>query len=388
MIRLIFVGILSVLSTHSFAAGLAGVPGSVSGKNDGDVQAINDIDSGTKRAVNFAREAVIGEFESVRPVRDTGRGVTPVGSGNSSSANEDPLVLAPEVIEERRTQRRTAPARKVEFEIPPEYTFVPKNNLGTAFINGDKDGTYLIKAPSMLFSRIELPFSPKVVTPFPSLVVTQVHGNVILFAPTQMAPVNLIIYHPDQPLVSVSIVILPDANEIPATVKISFAKERIPEAVIEHDKIGEMIGEHRVSTIAKGNSSDVAHYERTSSHLEFLKKINIDLARGVVPDGYSLRVVTDGPIGVLCGDRRLVGAYSQNIVGENFEIDVFQVRNASDDYVTFKERSCYRGGVVSVLFNPSPTIKPGENAELIIIHSRKNNEKQDVIKRPSLVGAK
>lgn len=387
MIRLLFVSVVSLASANLFAAGLSGVPASLSGQSGDDVSAIKDVDTGTKRAVNFAREAVLGEMESVRPVRDSGRGSAPVKNTTTSSA-EDPLVLAPEVIEERKTQRRAASARKVEYEIPPEYTFVPKNNLGTAFINGDKDGTYLIKAPSMLFSRIELPFSPKVVTPFPELVVTQIHGNVILFAPTQKAPVNLIIYHPDQPLVSVSIVILPDANEIPATIKVSFAKERIPEAVIEHDKIGEMIGDHRVSTIAKGNASNVAHYERTSSHLEFLKKINIDLARGEVPAGYSLRVVTDGPIGVLCGDRRLVGAYSQNIVGENFEIDVFQVRNASDDYVTFQERSCYRSGVVSVLFNPSPSIKPGENAELIIIHSRKNNEKTDVVKRPSLVGVK
>ena len=113
-----------------------------------------------------------------------------------------------------------------------------------------------------------------------------------------------------------------------------------------------------------------------------MKKLNTDLAKGFVPDGYGLNMISEGPTGVMCGDKRLLGRYVQNLVGELFEIDVFEINNAGKEYVQFDESKCYRSGVASVQFNPSPLIRPGNKAELIIVHAKTPVEPTDRVKRP------
>lgn len=383
----------SLLSTQVLAAdeGFSGLPNSITGGGVPKVDALGDVDSKVKSGVRYSRGAVAQDFDIVKPA--TEKPAVVHTNNESGYENSSELVYEDDNDEyegdeyEGNEALDAGQAPEVEFEIPDGYSVVTKNSQGVAHINGDSAGTYIIKVPALLYSKIELPFAAALETPFPDQVVIKQKEDVILVAPRGVVPVNLILYHPERPTVSVSLVLLPVSTEIPATIKVKFDEKRIPAAKQDQDKLGEFLGEHKVSTINATNANQVLKYDRAASHVDLMRKINADIARGYVPDGYSLRVVTEGPTGALCGDKRLLGKYVQNIVGVDFEIDVFRVKNAASDYVEFREKSCYRTGVSAVFFSPSGTLAPGMEAELIIIHSRKTDVDDTRVRRPTRVSA-
>ena len=405
---------LASISVQALSAPLSGIPVEISGQGKEKVDAVGDVDRGMKSGVQYAREAVAKDFSLVRPAKDNSmsnpesgsavvvRPQTPNQETNALPKFESPRVnVVPPVFQQAPVEaplmlQSTAPAAQlppqvgrseVEFDIPDGYTVVKKDSLGRAVINGDKSGTYIVKAPALLFSKVILPFSADYETPFPDQVVIQKKNEVFLIAPKgSVLPINIVFYHPEKPSLSVSILFLPLANEIPASIDIKFDPAALPQSKSDVARTGEQIGPYRVSTLQERDSMAASRYERASTHVEIIKKLNVDLSSAKIPDGYQLKVITDGPSGVLCGDRRLVGKYSQNLLGEQFEVDVFNVRNMSDDYVTFSERGCYRSGVASVQFNPTSTLKPGQDAELIIIHSKAPAQPSNQNVRPSLVG--
>lgn len=392
---LLLVGLLLVIPCSLANEGFTGLPSSITGGGIKPVDALGDVDKKVKSGVRYSRETTSQNFDIVKPAPEkvvTRPSVDGVNAKSPGELNDGPVVdgmdggyvQSEDVYEEDVVASEFEPTQ-IEFEIPEGYSVVDKNSFGLARINGDNIGTYIIKVPSLLYTRIELPFIPEIETPFPEQVVIRQKGDVVLVAPRGVVPVNLILYHPERPTVSVSLVLLPVSSEIPATVKVSFSASRIPEAKKDQDKTGDVLGDYRVSTMTNLNSNKVSKYDRVASHADLMGKINTDIANGYVPDGYSLKMITEGPTGALCGDKRLLGQYVQNIVGNDFEIDVFRVRNAADNYVVFEEKDCYRNGVSSVFFNPSSSLSPGVEAELIIIHSRAQEDHSGRTRRPTRV---
>lgn len=392
---LLLVGLLLVIPCGFASEGFTGLPSSITGGGVGSVDALGDVDKKVKSGVRYTRETTSQNFDIVKPAPEKNIvKPAPVDGSNTRAPrelNDGPVVsdMGDDYVqsedEHDGVEVNAFESTQIEFDIPEGYSVVDKNSFGLARINGDNIGTYIIKVPSLLYTRIELPFAPEIETPFPEQVVIKQKDDVVLVAPRGVVPVNLILYHPERPTVSVSLVLLPVSSEIPATIKVSFNASRIPEAKKDQEKTGDVLGDYRVSTMTNLNSNKVSMYDRVASHADLMGKINTDIANGFVPDGYSLKMITEGPTGALCGDKRLLGQYVQNIVGNDFEVDVFRVRNAADNYVVFDEKSCYRNGVSSVFFNPSSSLAPGVEAELIIVHSRAQEDQSGRARRPTRV---
>jgi hypothetical protein len=370
----------------SVPVNISGVPSSVSGTQRVEGQSINQLSSGANAAGRYVKERV-DALPFTRPASDARdpNAASVNQAGQTGDQNGAQVVTGAPVIDPMQ-QQLAAPSGPIEYIIPEDMKLVSLNGNGRGVINGSKSGTYAIEAPALYFSTFTLPFTPIHKTPFPALSEIEIYDGVVMIAPKTVAPVNVVLFHPQKPSLSVSLVILPQSSKAPADIRIDFNPKSIPETKRQENKAGVVVDGHRIARIRKMDRAVVSEYERASSHTEALKKLNVDLAKGFVPNGYALDVISEGPSGVLCGDKRLVGTYVQNLIGEQFEADVFNIKNAGDEYVTFDEKKCYRSGVSSVQFNPSPILRPGSSAELIIIHTKTPVDMSDRVRRPSVVG--
>lgn len=367
------------------ANSVSGVPSQVSGINRTEGQAINDATAGAQSATSYVKER-ISNLNFIKPATDSRDPSSFSATSDDTQSNEDPANKHRNQLDEQVYQPEI-PRGSVEYAIPDQMKIVSLDGNGKGIIKGSKPGTYVVEAPALFFSIFTLPFEPKYKTPFPTISEVVIEGGVVMIAPKTMAPVNVVLYHPDKPSLSVSLVVIPNSKKAPADVYVDFNRKSIPESKRQESKAGVVVDGHRIARIRKRDRATISEYERGEAHTEVLKKINVDLAKGYIPDGYGLNVISDGPSGVLCGDKRLVGTYAQNMTGEQFEIDVFNIKNAGNEYVTFLEEKCYRTGVSSIQFNPSPILRPGSSAELIIIHTKTPADLSDKVRRPSVSGS-
>jgi hypothetical protein len=368
----------------AFSEGLSGIPSSVSGVKRTEGESIKDIDGGVNSVSNYVKNTVKNDFKFVRPAQDSRDGnsvqassqVSPSSSQSSNTGNADIFI----------NDTNSPSFQNMSYELPDGYNEIKLSKTGKGKIDADKSGTYVIKVPPLMFSVINFPFRPDFKTIFPSFVQVEIQDGVVMIAAKRNIPVNVVFYHPEKPSLSLSLVLVPDTHKIPANITASFSEARIPESVREKSKSGVVVDGHRIAQIRKKNQANISQYEMGSAHIQMMKKLNTDLARGYLPDGYELNMISEGPTGVMCGDKRLLGRYVQNMTGELFEIDIFEVKNAGNEYVEFLESKCYRNGVASVQFNPSPLVRPGSKVELIIIHSKTPVDNSDRIKRPTHLG--
>jgi hypothetical protein len=376
MIR--YLVVIFLIPVFTMAQEISGVPSQITGVNRTEGESINDMSGGAGAATRYVKER-IGNLSFTKPATDAR---DPSDSPQVTSQPETPSALSDPQSE--LVVQLSAPRGPIEYDIPENMKLVSLNGNGKGVINGSNSGTYVVRAPALYFSLFTLPFQPKAKTPFPEFSEIVIEDGVVMIAPKTVAPVNVVLYHPDKPSLSVSLVVIPDSTTAPADVRVNFNKNSIPESKRQENKNGVVVDGHRIARIRKKNSATVSEYERGNAHTEILKKINVDLAKGFLPDGYELNVISEGPSGVLCGDKRLVGTYVQNMIGEQFEVDVFNIKNAGKEYVTFVEENCYRSGVSSVQFNPSSILRPGSSAELIIIHTKTPDDISDKVRRPSV----
>lgn len=382
-------------SSSLFAGGLKGVPSEISGESDSQVP--ERAEGKGVQLGEYVREQVDGiriQPKQVKPTqaeeRFSGR-VTPVQPLNKPGERPDekPLVTKDESEYGNRDDYHEQPViqrKQVRFVLPEGMNVIKKNSDGAAAIDGDKPGTYLVKVPPLLFSRIVLPFEAEVTTPFPDQVVIKHNQGSLLVAPKSVMPVNLVIYHPQKPEVSIGIVLMPDSQEIPATIQVDFDASRLPEIVGKDDGVSNKITSLGIaSRINDRDARKAIRFEKSGDHISVLEGIHRLVSQGLVPDGFSLEVVTEGVTGSLCSDRRLIGEFTQRMRGERFTVDVFSVANAHNDYVSFSEENCYRRGVASVQFFPSRNLAPGKTAELVIVHANDDEEAPRQQRRPTQV---
>lgn len=385
--------VLAMLSMPVHSAGLSGVPSEITGISSSQGEAAEDVERGSNALSRYIVEQVkqapvprpnVGvraatdnqELNSdvVRPVSAV-ESVNAAGVSVSQTNSNSVTSMAMPVSQ----------VRSIQYKLPEGLREVRKNALGSAKIDGDKPGTYVVRVPPLFFSRLKLPFdNPRTEVPFPDKVEIRSEAGMLMVAPTTNIPVNLIVFHPQKPELSIALVLLPDGNEIPATIEVSFDESRLPQQVKEEapQASGKVLGIS--SVLQEGDSRVAAKFERSADHISTLESIHTLISKGLVPDGFSLEVVTEGATGALCGDRRLVGQFAQRMTGDQFVVDVFQVTNAADDVLRFEEKNCYRQGVASIQFNPSRTIAPGQKAELIIVHAVQREEAPAQIRRPTL----
>lgn len=380
----LFLALNFVFANSVLAASLVGIPSEISGNTP-------IAEPEVKRGINN-KGVKVGEYireqtDRLKPAteRNDGRiAIQPVNKPGEqpvsefSEENDADYVAAPVV---RKSQ--------VRFVLPEGMNVIDKNSAGAASINGDKPGTYLVKVPPLLFSRIVLPFEAEFTTPFPDQVVIKRNQGALLVAPKSAMPVNLVIFHPKKPEVSVGIVLVPDGQEIPATIDVAFDPLRLP--VASNVEASEDGATRKITTLGIAsrindrNEKAAMRFEKSGDHITVLENIHRLVSQGLVPDGYSLEVITEGATGTLCSDRRLMGEFVQRMHGERFTVDVFSVANAHDDYVSFNEENCYRRGVASVQFFPSRNLAPGKTAELVIVHANDDVKPPLQQRRPTQV---
>lgn len=378
-----------IFSVVANSESLSGISPSVSGEPRVEGESIKQLDEGSTGVGQYVR----GRFDprnSAVPITQSSRTAVDVRSngGVQPSMDENTEQSYPASNSQGSDgfyRELEQSAKTVEYVLPKGYKEVPLNKSGIGYINGEKSGTYMIKVPPLLYSVFSFPFKPSYRTPFPDFVTVDIQDGTVMVASKENMPVNIVFFHPKKPSLTVSVFLIPDANKIPANINVSFTKGNVPESERENKKSGVVVDGHDISRIRKKNLASISEYERGTAHGEVLKKINIDVANGFLPEGYELNVITSGPTGVLCGDRRLVGRYVQNMIGELFEVDVFEIKNAGNEYIEFKEFDCYRSGVASIQFNPSPLLKPGSKAELIIVHSKTRIDEDNRLRRPTQI---
>lgn len=373
---------LLLFSGIAVSEGLSGIPSHISGEKRTEGKAIGDVGGGASSVTNYLKNTVATDFDFVRPAKDARSGVetSEKVSKTTQKATDGVVESNEEVIEESALW--AAGSGVVDYVLPDGYKEVSISPDGKAQINADRPGTHLIRAPILMYSVFTFPFTPNYETIFPDAIKINIEDGVVMVASKRNIPINIVFFHPEKPSLALSIVLVPDSSVIPAQIDVKFAKNKIPEVVRENEKSGVVVDGHRIAKIKKRDITNISEYEKGDVHIEMMKKINTDMAKGYVPDGYGLNIISEGPTGVMCGDKRLLGRYTQNLVGELFEIDVFEVKNAGSEYVKFDSSKCYRSGVATVQFNPSPLIRPGNKAELIIVHTRTPVELSDRTKRP------
>ena len=381
---------LAVIASSAFSQGLSGVPSAISGVQSEEGVAISETTSAAKTAGSYVRSKIapVQRQDIAPPVPGA---VSAIGSpvpvsSNPSAVTGDAPFGASQGTADSDTFSPVAIQRPVEIVIPEQYREVKTDRNGYAEIDGDRPGSYVVRVPPLLYSSIETQFEASLETPFPGTVVIKQHGNVSLVSPASKVPVSLVVFHPKKPSLSLSVVLLPDAEAIPARLTLKFSEDRLPVLAEEKERSGVYLDGTKTAIVVESDPDAVAAYETSDSHTEYVKRVNIDVVNGYLPDGYALHEMRDGPTGVMCGDRRLVGQYAQKLVGDEFEVDVFEVRNAADDYVTFEPKNCYRHGVVSIQFNPSRSLRPGQDAELIVVRGRGQPVDDVRVRRPSNVG--
>lgn len=381
---------LLLLSSSVYAAGINGVPSAITGVASENGQPVQDMRGNSsvlsRYIVEQAEQKEFVKPYEIKQAKEAQRqGVTT--PTNSDVVVKDQGIEQAEQVQQQQFQPRRSITR-IEFEMPKGLKPVTKDRNGAAKVNADKPGTYVIRVPALIFSRFSLPFSPEITTPFPDQVVIKKKGGLISVAPKSSIPVNLIFAHPQRPELSVAFVLVPDGQEIPAMVDVDFDPSRIPQQAkdIDSKEVGNKVTTLGISsTIEAGDSELAARFERSTDHISVLEEIHRSVSKGLVPKGYSLDVITEGATGALCGDRRLIGVFSQRMRGAQFTVDVFSVTNPSEQIIKFNERDCYRAGVASVQFNPSRALAPGQKAELIIVHAAPKGERLTQQRRPTLI---
>ena len=389
---------LLVMTSTSWASGLSGIPTEISGQPRAEQGAAsNDVERAGINIGQYVKEQVVSNAE-IRPARgrETSTSVAPVqpvnrpGERPTVTSGDNSRTVAPQGSSRPPSNEPSAVQRtqQVRFVLPEGMNEIEKDQAGAASIDGDLPGTYIVKVPPLLFSRITLPFVAEVTTPFPDQVVIKHHEGALLVAPKSPMPVNLVIFHPKKPDVSVGLVLVPDGHEIPATIQIAFDPARLPESTVtagEGERDRQITSLGIASVMTERDQRAAMRFERSADHIAVLENIHRLVSQGLVPDGFSLEVITEGAVGALCGDRRLIGQFSQRMRGERFTVDVFSVANAADDFVRFGEENCYRKGVASVQFFPSRSLAPGKTAELVIVHANDIQEAPTQQRRPMQV---
>jgi len=324
----------------------------------------------TTNSVNFLKNQVVIGSKSLGddlhlPVI-SGKNVTPLGAQASSfTHNESPETQ----IEHISAVRSTTSELPIEWFVPEGTLISNPSEDGSIYLTADTSKTFYILVPPKLLNVINIPFErPITTTTFPKDIVKNELRGAVQIGLSGNQPAHVLIRESGRPDLSVSLFLIP-AEVSPASIYID-----IPEARL-NAKSQSLLG---VKIVEAGDPLRASEVELGKSHSLLVADNHISLSQGFVPEGYSLTDLNDGLVGVLCGDRRLIGEHTQTLMGPKFIVDVYRVTNVSEGYLSFEEKNCYRTGVASVQFHPTRHLLSGQQVELFIqrhvIHKLETNK--------------
>jgi len=217
------------------------------------------------------------------------------------------------------------------------------------------------------FNRFVTPFDdPKVYSTCPETECKSfVERNVVFFATADKKPRGLFISPSDDPSVSISLTVKPDALINPQEYQIEI-KDYVPESGQDPE------ADPRAATDFEGMGQ--------SKYMVWIRETFNILARGEVPPGYS---VGDADASMGCQFEGLDTKPGQVLNGSRYRIDVYKVSNPAKYVQQVTESSCFEDGVKFVFTLPNPKLSPGDSLELFVMRTKPQKRFN---LRPKLVG--
>jgi hypothetical protein len=194
-----------------------------------------------------------------------------------------------------------------------------------------------------------------------------VESNVVFFATANKQPRGLFISPSDNPSISISVTVKPDAlinpqeysininNYAPQTEEVVTSD---PDAAKDFEGMGQ------------------------SKYMTWIRKTFDIVARGEIPPGYS---VADPDTSMDCRLDGLDTRPGQVLNGARYRIDVYKVTNTENYVQQVSESACFDEGVKFVFTLPNPKVSPGDSLELFVMRTK---PKETFNLRPKLVGTR
>jgi hypothetical protein len=192
-----------------------------------------------------------------------------------------------------------------------------------------------------------------------------VESNVVFFATANKQPRGLFISPSDNPSVSISVTVKPDAliNPQEYSITVSNYAPQTEEVVISDP----------------GAARDFEGMGQ-SKYMTWIRKTFDIVARGEIPPGYS---VADPDTSMNCRLEGLDTQPGQVLNGARYRIDVYKVTNTQNYVQQVSESACFDEGVKFVFTLPNPKVSPGDSLELFVMRTK---PKENFNLRPKLIG--
>lgn len=253
---------------------------------------------------------------------------------------------------------------KQEEHIKDRMQSVFKSNRALAVDSGENRITQVSLGN---FNRFVTPFDdPKVYSTCPeSKCKSFVERNVVFFATADKQPRGLFISPSDDPSISISLTVKPDAliNPQEYTIELNGYKPDVKTAT-EADPVA---------------ASDFEGMGQ-SKYMKWVRETFDILARGEIPPGYT---VGDPDHEMTCQLDGLKTSPGQVLNGTRFRIDVYKVLNPASYVQQITESACFEDGVKFVFTLPNPKLSPGDSLELFVMRTKPTPRFN---LRPKLVG--
>jgi hypothetical protein len=264
------------------------------------------------------------------------------------------------------------------YKIPEGSVQAKADQNGVYHIDGLSGKTHVVEISRSLFNKIKTPFkNPKILTT--SSLLTKVKDSDIFVATGSDRVTGIWVYDEDNPLVSVSIALLPRPTS-PVTMQIDVPEE----SLVDTSRVP-------LPPTSEIRAVDIPYEAKLSQGTPFDKAV-VDLVSKIVsdreyPEGYGVINYNRTEPGMVCQHPDIQGKLKQTLKGEMFDIDIISIKNFSKYPARVEEPKCYSKGVVAVSVNPAEYLKSGEVGELVVVkmakdYVQKHTPKKDL--RPAI----
>ena len=215
----------------------------------------------------------------------------------------------------------------------------------------------------------------RVLVPFPdpqirttSTADYQIHDRAIYVTTSTQAPVTMYITNGNNESVAISLTLVPRRiAPVEATVDLDTTQE----------------------PIKYGSPDDAEQWEESQPYVDTLRELMKTLARGGVPQGYSMSETSPSSNLPDCFQPGMEFDFinGQFLEGRNMQVNVGVVENSSNESLEFVERSCSGPTVAAVASWPNLLLEPGQSSEVYVVtHKNRNTGGRRSSDRPSLIG--
>lgn len=317
----------------------------------------------------------------VQPLHSEASVAAPSSSaGNSDTLSVDEIrkVLAQNVVEApgNNGQASSAPRVDAAARPAPSHTPAPPTHRSVrpppAVIHATSGKNVLFGVAVDHLNRIVTPFKHPVVKTT-STAATSVEGNVVYVSTTSYKAIGFYIH---------------DANSPDHVLSLTMVPSNIPPVSVTLDLVGYAPTPDNAMPVA-GDLSKAREWETSSSYLAMIKSLFRDLAKGIIPNGYSFSPMS-GKTSPMprCALTGLRVEALQLLTGYRVDVVISRVTNPGYNTQVIDEKACADSdAVLAVAAWPNRELPAGGETELFVA-VRKPKKVDRETRLPSLIGGR